>query len=80
METLPIENLIGFIFSISIWNVAKILVCFAILLYLLFAFVVLKQVNLMTETLTQLEAPLKTLAILHLIVVIVILLIALVVL
>lgn len=64
---LPIDQLFHFLFSISIWSVAKILVCFALLLYIVFSIVVVRQVSLMTETLNgQLELPLKTIATIHL--------------
>lgn len=64
---LPIDQLFHFLFSISIWTVAKILVCFALLLYIVFAIVVVRQVSLMIETLNgQLELPLKTITTIHL--------------
>lgn len=37
--------------GVSIWSVVKVAVLFAILIYIVFALVVVKQVNLMTETL-----------------------------
>ena len=41
--------LINFILNISIWGAAKVLVLFALLVYLVFAVVVLRQVYLMTK-------------------------------
>lgn len=64
---LSAEQILRFLLSISVWSVAKILVCFALLLYLVFAIVVLRQISLMIETLNgQLELPLKAIALLHL--------------
>ena len=63
------------------WIIAKALVCFAIFLYIIFAFVVIRQIYLMTETLEgQLEIPLKTVGIVHFLVAILVLLIAIVIL
>ena len=48
------------------WIIAKAFVCFALFLYLIFAFVVIRQIYLMTETLVgQLEIPLKIIGLLH---------------
>jgi len=68
------------IFSINIWTIAKILVSFALLLYVGFAFVVLKQVNLMIETLQSLSLPLRVIAALHLAVAIFVFTLALIIL
>ncbi|MFZ5365851.1 MAG: DUF5657 family protein [Patescibacteria group bacterium] len=77
----PIDNLISFILSVSIWSVAKILVCFAILIYVVFAIVVVRQVSLMTETLNgQLELPLKVISTIHLLGAILVFLLALIIL
>jgi len=67
MNFLPFDNLINLVFSISIWSVVKLMVLFALLIYAIFALVIVKQVNLMTETLCdQLEIPLKIVAAFHL--------------
>lgn len=59
MDNLPIIDL-------PIWTIAKGFVIFAIILYLVFAFVVIKQVRLMTETLEiGFEAPIRYFAYLH---------------
>lgn len=44
MEVLPVLN-------ISVWAVAKIFVLFALTLYIVFAFVIVRQTKIMTETL-----------------------------
>lgn len=68
---------LNFLFSFSVWTLAKIFVCFTLLLYVVFALVVVRQIFLMTETLNgQLELPLKTIGILHLLGAIFVLLIA----
>lgn len=59
-------DLIHFIASIQIWVIVKILFSFALLLYVVFAFVILKQVRLMTETINQGEFLLKAIATIHL--------------
>ena len=60
MEIIPIVG-------ISIWTIAKIFVLFAIAIYIVFAFVVVRQVNIMTETLdVGLEGIIKLIAFAHL--------------
>lgn len=73
---MTIEDLFKLISSIQIWDVIKILASFTLLLYIGFAFVVVKQVNLMTEVLQQLELPLKAIATIHLILAIFVFLLA----
>jgi hypothetical protein len=74
METIPLIN-------ISVWLVVKILVIIALLVYLAFAFVVVRQIQLMTQTLkVGLETPLKTLSYAHLLFALAVLLAALIVL
>ncbi|HEX6977123.1 MAG TPA: DUF5657 family protein [Patescibacteria group bacterium] len=59
METIP---LIG----TSIWIIVKIFFLIALVIYLIFALVVIKQVNIMTDTLDlSFEIPVKVLAYLH---------------
>ncbi len=61
------ENFFRIFFDISLWSVLKIFVCFAFLLYIIFAAVVVKQVFLMIQTVGgQLEIPLKVIAAAHL--------------
>lgn len=81
METLPLNDFFQFLFSVSIWDVAKILVGFALLLYVGFAIVVVRQVNMMLVTLGgQLELFLRVIAAVHLAGAIFILVLALIVL
>jgi hypothetical protein len=54
--------------GISIWSVIKIFVLISMLLYIAFALVIVRQVQLMTKTLkVGFEFPVKTLALLHLV-------------
>lgn len=74
METIPF-------IGISVWLVVKIFAVIGLLVYLVFATVVVRQVQLMTETLkVGFEMPLRTLAYAHLVFAILVLLAALVVL
>jgi hypothetical protein len=74
METLPI-------IGISVWLVVKIFALIALVIYLVFALVVVRQIQLMTQTLkVGFEVPLKTLAYGHLLFAVFVLLAALVVL
>lgn len=67
------SNLLG----ISIWGVAKIFAIFALLLYLVFALVVVRQIRLMTDTLeVGFETPIRILGYLHLALAVLVLLIA----
>lgn len=78
---LSFESLSTFFTSISIWDVAKIFVSFALLLYAAFAAVVVRQAGLMTETLhDQLAVIVKTIAFIHLAVAILVFFLALVIL
>lgn len=43
------DNFINILLNISVWGVAKIIVIIALLIYLIFAFVMIKQVSLMTR-------------------------------
>ncbi len=69
---------LGFADSFSIWLIAKFFVCFAILIYVVFGIVVVRQVFLMTETVNnQLEFPLKVISVVHFLMTIVVFLLAL---
>lgn len=69
------------IFGISIWVIAKIFAIFGLVLYLVFALVVVRQVKLMTDTLeVGFELPIRILAYAHLIFAILVLLAAFVIL
>ncbi|MBI3443122.1 hypothetical protein HY008_00420 [Candidatus Woesebacteria bacterium] len=53
--------------GISIWLIIKIMVLILLVVYIVFAFIIVKQVNLMLDTLdVGLEIPLKGIAIFHL--------------
>ncbi len=43
------ENLINSILNFNIWNIAKIFVLIGLAVYVVFAFIVVRQVKLMTE-------------------------------
>ncbi len=69
------------IIGISVWLVVKIFVLVALAIYLVFAMVVVRQVQLMTQTIkVGFEMPLKTLAYGHLVFALFVLLAALIVL
>jgi hypothetical protein len=52
--------------SASAWGIVKIAVIIGLVIYAIFAFVVLKQVNLMIETLEiDFEKPIKSVAMAH---------------
>ena len=69
------------VLDVSIWFIVKIFVLFALLVYIIFSVVVVRQVNLMTETLkVGLETPLKIIALTHLILAILVFLFALIIL
>lgn len=54
------------ILSLSIWPVIKIFMTIFLIIYIIFAFVIVRQVQLMTQTLeVGFEKQLKFLAILH---------------
>lgn len=75
------DNFIKAILNISIWAVAKILILFALAIYLIFAVVVIRQVNAMTKVISgQLNMPLKILSWLHLLFTILVILVCIVVL
>ncbi len=59
MESIPL-------LGTSIWLIVKIFFLVALVIYLIFALVVIKQVNIMTDTLDlSFEVPVKILAFLH---------------
>ena len=68
------------ILSIQIWSIAKLMVVVFLGVYIGFAFVVVKQVGLMTETLHALEGVLKAVATLHLVLAILVFLMAILIL
>ena len=61
----------------SVWFIAKILVLFALLIYVVFAIIVVRQVQLMTQTLeVGFELPVKLLSYIHLLLALIIFIIA----
>ena len=69
------------ILGVSVWLIAKVLVLFALTIYAIFAFVVVRQIQLMTDTLeVGFEAPIRFLGISHLIFSLVIFVLALIIL
>ena len=69
------------VIGVSVWFIVKIFVLFALLVYTIFSVVVVRQVNLMTETLkVGLESPLKIIALTQLILAILVFIFALIIL
>lgn len=66
------------ILGISVWLIAKVFVVLFLILYVIFALVVIRQVKLMVDTIeVGFELPLKLIAFLHLVFAFIVLLIAL---
>jgi hypothetical protein len=62
------DNWLDMIMNISVWSVAKAIILLALVIYLIFAIVVIRQVNAMTKVVSgQLNVPLKLLSWAHLI-------------
>lgn len=60
---MDIGQIIKSVFTIDIWLVAKVFVLFGLLVYLVFSFVVVRQVKLMTQVVSGiLSGPLKALS------------------
>ncbi len=75
------DQILNFLLSIQIWTISKIIVCFALFLYIIFAVVVVRQVRLMTEAIDfSLDWFLKMVAMIHLLGAIFVLLLAAVIL
>ena len=67
--------------SMPIWGIAKVLIIIGLLVYIAFAFVVMKQVKMMTDTLDiQLEGPIKLMTKIHFAIAIGVLILAIVIL
>jgi len=81
MNNLELNQMIQFFSQIQFWDIVKVLVCFALLIYVLVALVVSKQVNMMADVLDgQMNPAIKGVALFHLLGAILVFLIALVVL
>lgn len=64
---MTLENLLNWLIQVNPWNGLKLLFLFGLLLYLVFAAVVVRQVNLMKRALNgALELPLSLAAWIHL--------------
>lgn len=75
------EQFLSIITNISIWSIVKIFVLLALLLYIIFAWLVIKQVDLMGKTLDgTVNLPIRLIAWLQLILAMVVFLAALVIL
>ncbi len=75
------DSVIKLILNISVWGVAKLLVLIALLIYLIFAAVVVRQICLMTQVVSgELDLPIKIAAWLHFFFAIFIILLAVVIL
>ncbi len=75
------DNWVNLILSISIWTVAKFLILFALIIYLIFAIVLIQQVNAMTKVVSgQWNIPLKVLSWVHLLVALLVIILAIVIL
>ncbi len=81
MNTPDLSQLIQLLLRIQFWDVVKVLVCFALFIYVLVALVVVKQVQMMIEVLDgEINSVLKSVALFHLLGAILVFLIALLVL
>ncbi len=81
MNNPDLNQIIQFFSQIQFWDIVKVLVSLALLIYVLVALVVLKQVNMMADVLDgQMNPAIKGVALFHLLGAILVFLIALVVL
>jgi len=77
----PIEKFLQSLLTLDVWGVVKVSILFGLGLYLVFAVVVIRQVQLMSKALNgSLDLPLRLIALIHLGMVIAVFLFALVVL
>lgn len=71
MPEIPFDQFVNTILGLDIWQVAKVVFLFGILLYLVFALVIIRQVNLMLTALeVEVEWLIKLVAWIHLFLVI----------
>lgn len=65
--SLTLKGILDFLFSLTVWHLAKLMYITVFFLYILFSVVVLRQIGLMTATLNnQFELPLKLVGVLNL--------------
>ena len=77
----PIEEILQLIININVWTVVKVFVLIALGLYIIFGFVIMREVNLMNKTLTGVfNLPIKIIAYLYLIFSVLVFILALIVL
>ena len=75
------DQLLTLILSIQIWGIAKLIVSLALLLYIIFALIIVRQVGLMAKTLiVPIDLLIKIVAWIHLSLAILVFLLALIVL
>ncbi len=75
------QDILDFVVKITIWHVLKFFILLALVVYLFFAIVVLRQVKIMTKTFeTGFELPLRIISWIHLILVCILIIIGLVIL
>ncbi len=75
------NDLIDILLNISIWSVVKIFILVALAIYLVFAVVVIRQVNTMTKVVSgELDIPLKILSWFHLLITLIVISLAVIVL
>lgn len=78
---MPIENLFQFLFRLSPWFFAKLIICICLGVYLFFGLLIIRQVDLMSKTLNgTLNLPLKLIAWIHLVAAILIFLLSILIL
>ena len=62
----PFEQVLESLLSVQVWDIAKLFISFALLLYVVFALIVVRQVNLMAKTLiVPIDLPIKFVAWIH---------------
>lgn len=79
MINTDIEQLFELLMGISFWDIVKVLVIFALFLYIIVALVIFRQVKMMAEVIDgQMNSLVKTVALIHLLGAILVFLIAVV--
>jgi len=77
----PIEKFLDLLINIQIWSVVKLFILFALGLYLVFAYMVIREVNLMSRTIQGVfNLPIKIIAWLNLLLAVLVFIFSLVVL
>lgn len=77
----PFEQVLINVFQVDLWGVAKLAVLLFLGIYIVFAFIVVRQVRLMTSVLNgSIDLPLRAIALAHLAIAVMVFLMALTVL